>query len=74
MNLLELPDLADIRPDDMAWLLYSSGTTGIPKGIVHTHYNVNTIPCGPWSVNVCSQLQHVKVFELAYSIRSLMNQ
>jgi len=32
----ELPD-ADIRPEDPYNIIYSSGTTGDPKGIVHTH-------------------------------------
>ncbi len=27
----------DIRPDDLLNIIYSSGTTGRPKGIVHTH-------------------------------------
>jgi long-chain acyl-CoA synthetase len=33
---------ADMRPDDAAVLLYSSGTTGVPKGVTLTHNNVAT--------------------------------
>lgn len=29
--------VADISPDDMYNLMYTSGTTGLPKGIIHTH-------------------------------------
>jgi long-subunit acyl-CoA synthetase (AMP-forming) len=32
--------LAEISPDDAVTLLYTSGTTGNPKGVVNTHRNV----------------------------------
>jgi fatty-acyl-CoA synthase/long-chain acyl-CoA synthetase len=27
----------DVRPDDIAFLVYTGGTTGVPKGAIHTH-------------------------------------
>ena len=36
----ETPDPVDLGPDDVAFLTYTSGTTGPPKGAMNTHANV----------------------------------
>jgi cyclohexanecarboxylate-CoA ligase len=41
------PPVAIARgPDEVAWLAYSSGTTGSPKGAVHTERTLGLIPQG----------------------------
>ena len=49
VNELPLPDLA-VGPADLSILPYTSGTTGLPKGCMHTHASVmhNAMASGIW--------------------------
>ena len=41
-----LSDIEERAPDDTAWLFYTSGTTGRPKGVMITHRNLLTMGLG----------------------------
>jgi long-chain acyl-CoA synthetase len=49
------PQIAEVSGDDPAWLFYTSGTTGRPKGAVLTHDNLSFVTVG-W----CADLMHLE--------------
>lgn len=48
--------LADLGPDDHAVLMYTSGTTGRPKGVLHSHAS---LLAGGWTSALAHQLSTV---------------
>ncbi|MCO4847922.1 MAG: AMP-binding protein [Yoonia sp.] len=52
-TLTATAELAKIGPDDHALLMYTSGTTGKPKGVVHSH---SSLLAGGWTTAVAHGL------------------
>lgn len=52
----EAPPVHDRQPQDLSVLPYTSGTTGLPKGCMHTHASImhNAVASGVWG-NVTSE-------------------
>jgi long-chain acyl-CoA synthetase len=56
-NLIKSPgkaDVADVDKEDIAILMYTSGTTGFPKGVMLTHHNLECQMKAGFSVWSCN--------------------
>lgn len=56
---------SSVKPDDVATIVYTSGTTGEPKGVMLTHHNIVT------NVKACKKLMPVSAGDKALSFLPL---
>ncbi len=70
----------DVKPEDTALLLYTGGTTGVPKAAEITHANVvaNAFQCKEWTANVPKEPNEATIVALplyhSYAMTVCMNQ
>ncbi|HJV76002.1 MAG TPA: AMP-binding protein [Noviherbaspirillum sp.] len=69
------PPTLKIRTDDIAFLQYTGGTTGVSKGVILTHANIvaNVLQCGSWITGTLREKEEVVLTPLPlYHVFSLV--
>ncbi len=77
LNKGSMPQPVEVKPEDIACLLYTGGTTGVPKGAQLTHRNLvaNALQCVAWSQSRRAQETTVGALPLfhSYGMTTVMN-
>jgi long-chain acyl-CoA synthetase len=71
----ELPEIAETEDDDLAALIYTAGTTGQPKGVMHTHGSLYANGRLQYATHKLSPMTSVNILPLchSYGIASLIH-
>jgi fatty-acyl-CoA synthase len=76
-NITEPPPPVSAGPEDIALLPYTSGSTGVPKGCIHTHATVisNTISSAVWHNKLANSrvLATLPLFHVTGLVHSLLS-
>ncbi|KAI0041517.1 AMP-binding protein [Auriscalpium vulgare] len=62
-------DDADVEPSDAAYIIFTSGTTGRPKGVVVTHQNVTNLLClSPGNLDIRPGVHVAQLLNVAFDM------